>query len=119
MTETDTAEIMSALDNLLEAERTALLEGDLDRIAELLDQKSCLIDALVEVPSEPREGFDGLRKKAMRNQQLLEGALEGIRRVAERLAALRRMRHAFDTYDDRGHKRTIQGSVVHKVEKRA
>lgn len=119
MSEPDTTEITNELDNLLEAERRALLEGDLERTTELLAAKSRLIDSLADVTTEPAGRFKGLREKALRNQQLLEGALEGIRSVADRIAALRRMRHAFDTYDDQGCKRTIQGSVVRRVEKRA
>jgi len=39
--------------------------------------------------------------------------------VAGRLADLRQLRHSFDTYDEVGQRRTIDGDVVHRVEKRA
>ena len=71
------------------------------------------------------DGAVALSAEARRNQTaddwqlLLDGALEGIRNVANRLADLRRLRHSFDTYDSRGRKSTIEGHVVRHVEKRA
>lgn len=117
---TDTAQtLIDELDELLESERDALLEGDLERITALLDLKENLIDRLSEIDHKERQPLDGLQTKIKRNQVLLDGALQGIRRASARMAALRRVRKSLETYDQDGQKRTIEGQVVHKVEKRA
>ena len=116
----DTAQgIIEQLDMLLEQERAALLVGDLDRISTLLAQKESLIDALgaLDVRGEPE--LQGLQAKVVRNQALLDGALIGIRNVAARMAAFRKIRRSLETYDESGRKRVIQGEVTRQVEKRA
>lgn len=113
------AAILQALDDLLEHERTALLTGNLDQMAELLERKTALIDALNALEPEHQPDLDDIRGKVVRNQTLLDGALQGIRQVAGRMAALRQLRHSFDTYDETGRKHTIEGAVVRQVEKRA
>jgi len=50
---------------------------------------------------------------------LLDGALEGIRRVASRMAAIRQVRRSLATYDETGKRRTIDGTMAHNIEKRA
>lgn len=118
--EPDTADgIIAALDTLLDKERATLLSGDPDGISALLDEKSGLIDALDALQPEKQPELDRLKDKILRNQALLDGAQQGIRKVADRLAALRRMRHSFDTYDESGRRQTIDGHVVHRIEKRA
>ncbi|MGR3312627.1 flagellar export chaperone FlgN [Roseovarius indicus] len=112
-------EILQALDDLLEHERSALLTGDLDQMAVLLDRKTVLIDALNAVEPEHQPDLDEIRGKVRRNQTLLDGALQGIRQVAGRMAALRQLRHSFDTYDESGRRHTIEGAVTRQVEKRA
>ena len=119
MTDKTPAQIMAALDELLEKERRALLAGDLELIPPLLEEKSALVDALNLLTPGEKPSMDRLRDKVGRNQALLDGALQGIRQVAGRLADLRQLRHSFDTYDEVGQRRTIDGDVVHRVEKRA
>jgi len=114
-----TADFLSALDDLLDHERAALLGGDLDRMPGLLGRKTALIDALDTMDAVARPDLEGLKGKVMRNQALLDGALEGIRQVAARIASLKRMRVGFDTYDASGRRRTIEGDVVRRMEKRA
>lgn len=115
-------DILTALDALLDRERTAVLTGALDALPPLMAQKSALIDALAALdaaddPTGPR--MDGLRAKARRNQDLIESAMDGIRSVAQRLATLRRLRVAMDTYDSTGQRRPILTIGRGKVEKRA
>lgn len=119
MTYDNAAWIMAALDDLLEAERAALLEGDLDRMPALLEEKSTLVEALNALDPGDKPAMGTLKDKVSRNQVLLDGALQGIRQVAGRIAALRQLRHSFDTYDESGRRRTIEGDVVRRVEKRA
>ena len=111
--------IINRLDTLLETERDALLRGDLQRIAMLVEEKEALIDELNRMTTDAPGDLAALQAKLMRNQALLDGALQGSRNVAARLAACRKVRRAMDTYDREGHKHTIPGEVERKVEKRA
>ena len=113
------SEILSGLDSLLERERSILLSGDLGQLQAVLSEKTGLIDALRALDAPHPEEVEALREKARHNQRLFDGALTGIRRVADRLAELRRIQHSFDTYDDSGRRQTIEGTVARKVEKRA
>ncbi|MEO3413237.1 flagellar protein FlgN [Roseovarius sp. CAU 1744] len=119
MTTDKSQEIINRLDSLLELERQALLQGDLDKIPALLEEKEALIDDLNENIPEEKTGLQELQVKVERNQALLDGALHGIRKVAARMAAFRRIRRSLETYDESGRKRTIQGDVERRVEKRA
>ncbi len=115
----DRQTLIDRLDRLLESERAALLAGDLETIGTLLDHKEALIDAFNALEPERTEGLEGLQRKVLRNQALLDGALEGIRKVAARMAEMRRVRTTLDTYDQAGRKRTIDGAAPRRIEKRA
>lgn len=119
MTDSPQSQILLSLNALFENERAVLLSGDLAQLQTIMDEKSKLIDELRALDDRPLSDLEGLRAKAQHNQILFDGALAGIRRVADRLAELRKVRHSFDTYDDTGRRRTIEGQVVHNVEKRA
>ena len=109
--------VISKLDEVVELEREALLSGDLPALADLLARKEALIDTLDKAGSGP--GLEALREKAARNQVMLDGALEGIRNVAARMAAFQKIKHTLETYDENGCKRIIEGAVARQVEKRA
>ena len=111
--------ILSNLDELLDRERAALLEGDLDGISRSLREKERLIDMLNALPPSAELRLTSIRHKVQRNQVLLDGALEGIRSVAERLSALRRIRDTLETYDQTGQKTVLDGLRPGRVEKRA
>ncbi len=111
--------IINRLDTLLEMEREALLQGDLPRISTLVEEKEALIDELNRMTTDTPGDLLALQTKLMRNQALLDGALQGIRNVAARLAAFRHVRRSMETYDRDGHKQTIPGEIERKVEKRA
>jgi len=119
MTSETAQTLIDTLDDLLEEERRALLEGDLDSIGALLTRKEPLIDALNALTPARQPDLTSLQGKVTRNQALLDGALEGIRKVAGRMAAFRKIRKTLETYDQSGRKTTIQGEVEHKVERRA
>lgn len=112
-------ESFEALDRLLEAERAALLIGDLEKLTELLPQKEALIDALNSAVHRNLPILQSIDGKVKRNQLLLNGALEGIRSVSERLAALRQLRGSLETYGADGKKRNFEVNPDHSVEKRA
>lgn len=119
MTTETTQEIADRLDELLELERAALLQGDLEKLPPLLEEKEQLIDGLNAHQPPEITVLEELQLKVERNQALLDGALQGIRKVAARMAAFRRIRRSLETYDKSGRKRTIQGDVERRVEKRA
>ena len=124
MTHEVTQVTIDALSDLLERERVALLDGDLDGLVRLLDDKRNLIDALNEQASTATtSGHQGelqkLQGKVARNQELLDSALQGIRSVANRMSTLHRVRRSLDTYDESGRKTTIEGLRGGSMEKRA
>ena len=114
MTDTTTTRLAA----LLESERTALLEGDFDRIADLMEEKSALLAELEGKPLDAEEVAplrDGLR----RNQELFDHALAGLRNVAARLGDLNRVRKSMDTYDAQGRRTTIDAPAARTLERRA
>lgn len=119
MTHDSSQILIDQLDDLLDAERTALLAGDLDQIARLLEEKDNLIDHLNALELKDKEPMAGVQEKLLRNQALLDGALQGIRRASARMAAMRRARKCLETYDEDGRKHAIEGQVLRSVEKRA
>lgn len=110
--------LTNRLKSLLEAERKALLEGDFDRLADLLTEKQGLADDLENAPLRAEEVApirDGLR----RNQELFDQALAGLRNVAARIGDLNRVRKATDTYDAKGRRQTIDAPASKRLERRA
>jgi len=116
---TEIQSLIDRLDDLLEMERRALLAGDLEEIGALLERKEQLIDSInaLEIESDP--DFAELRNKLVRNHELLDGALAGIRAVAARMVTIRRARQSLETYDEYGERQTITGVVLRNIEKRA
>ena len=110
---------IDALDDLLDAERAALLIGDIDQIGRLMEQKESLIETLNEQETLDRSTLENLNSKVERNQELLNSALDGIRTVARRLATMRRIRRTLDTYDAQGRKNSIVLDQEQTIERRA
>lgn len=117
--ENDQDALIRKLDELLDIERQALLNGNLEALADIVDEKETLIDALNALEFGTPEDIAPVNEKVERNQVLLEQALQGIRSVARRLADIRQSRKTFDTYDRMGHKNKIEGDSETSVEKRA
>lgn len=110
---------VEALDALLEAERQALLQGDLVALTDMLPNKEALIESLTAQSQSDLPALLELDTKVRRNQLLLNGALEGIRDVAARMAALQRMRSGLETYGSDGKKKNYEVNTDHSVERRA
>lgn len=111
--------LMDTLDDLLEAERAALIAGDLEKLASMLARKESLIDALNKAEAADVKMLQAIDQKLKRNQDLLNSALEGIRKVARRMAAFRRVRASLETYDANGDKKIIDVNTNTSIEKRA
>jgi flagellar biosynthesis/type III secretory pathway chaperone len=108
-----------ALHDLLEAERSALLAGNLEKLTEMLSSKEALMDIVNARPQHDLHALKQLDQKVRRNQLLLDGALEGIRSVARRMAALRQSKGALETYGADGQRQIIELDAASSVEKRA
>ena len=119
MTNTDRHPDLHALETLLEAERTALLKGDLIGLTRMLPDKQALIETLNARAVDDLPALTEIGSQVRRNQLLLDGALEGIRDVANRMAMLRKMRNGLETYGSDGMKRHIDVEIDHSLERRA
>lgn len=119
MTHQNPQDLIDELGTLLDRERRALVEGDLELLGRMLAQKQGLIDRINTLDSLERNSLAQVHDKVTRNQELLNSAMEGIRAVANRMADLRRVRHSLETYDQLGHKTRIATQGHYNVEKRA
>ena len=115
----DQSDLIRKLDALLDVERAALLDGNLEKLSGLVEEKEALIDALNKSEFEQAEQLQPVNDKVRRNQVLLEQALEGIRSVARKLGDIRQSRKSFNTYTRQGHKNRIEPDPKASVEKRA
>lgn len=119
MSEDRIAPILDELDDLLDAERRALLGGKLDQVDRLFERKGRLVEMLASVDHAEELRLDDVRTKLKRNQDLLGSAADGIRSVAQRLATVRRVRESLDTYDERGRRKSVDLKPSSTLEKRA
>lgn len=119
MTEHFAQTLIDELDSLLDRERQALIDGNLEQLARMLAQKQGLIENINAMDTLERDRLAHVHDKVTRNQDLLNSAMEGIRAVAERMADLRRVRHGLETYDQSGRKTRIEMQNRPNVEKRA
>lgn len=111
--------IFDELDDLLDAERAALLEGNLEEVGRMFDRKSRLLNELSTLDAVEAQSAMALQQKLQRNQGLLDSAADGVRSVARRLAAIRRVRESLETYDARGQRNKIDVKQSGTLEKRA
>lgn len=113
-------DLTARLKALVEAEKEALLVGDLQRIEELMAEKSELAEALNDSPPQVSE-LAPLRAALARNQELFDKALEGVQSVIARVSAMHQVRKSLDTYDAQGQRNSVAGaaSAVNRLEKRA
>ncbi len=113
------SELFAALDALLTREKSALLDGDFEVLAEIGEEKARLLTALETLsPSDPAP-LQALHEAAGRNQVLMESALSGIKDIANRMALLRRVRDSLQTYDAQGQKSDVYLAGPARLEKRA
>ncbi len=112
-------ELVASLDELLDLERAALIDGELERLGALLPEKEKLIERINKLDSIEREALVGVQVKVTRNQSLLNSAMEGIQAVANRMAELRRVRKGLETYDESGRRMKHSTQLSKKLEKRA
>ncbi len=119
MTANNSAATPAELSDLLDLEREALLRGDLEKLSVLLVPKEALIEAMNATQQTDVSAMMLLESKVKRNQLLLGGALEGIRAVSLRMAQLREVKGALETYGADGKRRDIPLECDSSVERRA
>lgn len=112
-------DLLKSLEELLDLERTALIEGDLDRLDHMSPEKEKLIGEINGLQATESDTLIRLQKKVERNQSLLNSAADGIRAVANRMSELNRVRREFSTYDAAGHRTGFAVRHPAKLEKRA
>ena len=112
------SELAEDMFNLLSEERDILMTGRLESIPDLADRKANLIEELNSMQGSSLNGVNDLKRMVLRNQELLDEALRGIRDVINRMSELKRVRDNLETYDDKGERLTIQASKP-SFEKRA
>lgn len=98
---TDRSATVTALNDVLDAERSVLLSGQLDRLEGLAREKEQLLSRLGLVNGRPPE-LVKLRDKLTRNQALLSAAARGARAARDRIAVLRAGPAPLRTYEQDG-----------------
>ena len=114
--------LIDSLQDLLDEERAALIEGKLDALPDLLTRKEALFEELTTLREEEEIDADDLAPLQYgfaRNQQLLESAQAGLRATQARMGTMRRVRTTFESYDNRGQRQAVQLNAGQRVEKRA
>ncbi|MEX0319854.1 MAG: flagellar biosynthesis protein FlgN [Ruegeria sp.] len=119
MTHDSSKDLITALEELLDLERSALIDGELDRLGNMMPEKEKLIEAINEQDDIEGRSLTRVHEKITRNQALLNSAMEGIRAVANRMAELRRVSQGLETYDSAGQKQRYPVRMQAKLEKRA
>lgn len=112
-------DVVDSMHDLLDEERQALLDGNLEQIERLSERKESLMDDLNSQSSPDIELYSELNTKVLRNQALLKSSMAGIRKVADRLAAMRQIKNSLDLYDAKGRRQKIDLIRNRAVEKRA
>lgn len=106
-----------ALERLLDQERQLILAGKIEMLSRIGPEKERLLSRLGQGRAMSPE-LDRLRRKADRNQQLLEATARGIRNVSRRLAAMKSRKAQLSTYD-RGGQMASLNPVKSTIERRA
>lgn len=111
--------ILEELNEILDRERAAILRGDIEQVGRIVESKEQLLEVLMEINQTEAENVQDLRQKLVRNQELLEHSLSGIRAVSQRLEDVRKTQTTLETYDSSGRRKTYHLPTSHKIEKHA
>ena len=93
--------LFDQLDDLLEKERNAVLNGDFETLRRLMDKKERIMAQVLQ-QTEPSQRLQSLQRKVDRNQRLLIAAGNGIRTVSDFLKKLEQPNDPLRTYDQSG-----------------
>lgn len=106
-----------AMEDLLDREREAILEGRFDLLNRLIEQKTRLISAFNPKDVDEKT-LVRLRDQGQRNARLLDAMREGIEAVQNRLASFQGSGAALETYEANGRRNTFPAarkSETHRV----
>ena len=106
---------MQQLDEVLAAERAALLEADYSRLGEFAEAKTRLVTRLVQSHPPEQVALD-LQAKLTRNAALLKAASDGFRATIQHLSSPEALGTALYTADG---SRKVMDAKVHRVERKA
>jgi len=121
MSNSDLTRALAALENLLDAERHAIREGNFEGLDRMAEDKSRLIDLVAthqQAAPAQRELLARVQARTAENQRLLAAAISGVRAAQRRLDMIRRAARTLNTYDAMGRSATIGGGEG-TVERRA
>lgn len=106
----DTPSAVDALEDLLDHERRMILAGKLADVALNAHKKELLLTRLAV--TDGSETLDRVRRKAQRNQALLEAAARGLKAARDRLEALVAVPPQTRTYGADGKARDLAGPAA-------
>ena len=115
----DATDTITRLDRLLDAERSALVEGKIDTLPDFLEEKEVLVADLSTGKIQDEQKLARIGEKLRANHSLLEQAISGIRSVAKKLARLKPQQNVIDTYDRSGQRKAVSDVPASGIEKRA
>lgn len=112
------------LEELLDKEHTAILEGAFEDIGKIANHKERLLDRRKLDPPDPKISPDPkilnrLRQKSQRNHHLLAAVIRGVKSVTSRLENLHGGPDGLNTYDKTGQRTTLKGSNHRTLQHRA
>lgn len=113
------AETIEKLTTLLDQERIAILQGNISKISEILDEKEKLFEIFQNISEPESKNIEDVSKIIHRNQDLLESSMAGIKAVSDRLATIQRVRESLEIYDQNGNRRMFDLTSGSRLEKRA
>lgn len=114
----DTFHMIDALEDLLDRERAAILDGALEDMGRIASEKERVMERR-ELTAPDQRSLDRVRRKAARNHQLLAAAIRGVRAVTVRLDVLRNGPSDMNTYDQAGQRTTLGGRHQGALHRRA
>lgn len=97
---------VDAMEDLLDREREAILEGRFDLLGRLIDQKDRQIKSLNPKDLDEKS-LMRLRAQSERNARLLDAMRDGIQSVQKRLASFQGTGAALETYEANGRRNTF------------
>lgn len=108
----------AALLALLDAERTALLAGQLGQLPELARKKEASLARYTADPERLRRHAPRLLAALQRNQRLLDMSLKGLAAAQGRLTAWQHLIHQMDIYDPVGRRTRLGSGQAGKLQKK-
>lgn len=108
-------DLLEQMDQLLAAEKVALMTANYDALASLEQQKAQTLVALSKEP-QSEQALDKIRTRIAENQALLSAAINGIASARQRFDALNNVQNGLTVYDQFGRMEVVpsQQSVFEK-----